>query len=168
VGFKGTVMSIDDLLESALHAEAPVWTGIAGEEPEIRHDAAMNAAYAATLLDHGDAFKYVWQFGILQTIDDYQSARRRGGVDLAATVFAAEPDRTGSAELDAAFAALADFLASRDGWTPPAWAADPTRSVKGEWYGALPPSMHDEARHDAVEQFRRRGVMVTEHSLSRA
>ena len=41
---------------------------------------------------------------------------------MAATVLADEPPRTGHSGVDASFAALACWLADRDGWTAPSWA----------------------------------------------
>ena len=82
-------------------------------------------------------------------------------------MFAGEPEPTGSVQLDAAFAALADHLAERDGWTPPAWAADPARWAD-EWDPAVPAIFRAEAERDSPRAFRQRGILVTGRSLSRA
>lgn len=42
-------------------------------------------------------------------------------------VFAREPEPTGWHEINAAFAALADHLSGRDGWTAPEWVRDSAR-----------------------------------------
>jgi hypothetical protein len=100
-------------------------------------------------------------------LDDYTSVLRRGGPDLAAGVFTDEPPRTGSAHLDAAFAALADHLAERDQWTAPAWARDPSRHTTA-WYPAVPAIFHADADKESPEAFRRRGILITSRSLARA
>ena len=108
-----------------------------------------------------------WRFGVLQTLDDYTSTLRRGGVKLAAGVFTDEPPRTGAAQLDAAFAALADYLSARDAWAAPEWTFDPSRETE-TWYPAVPEVMRGEADADSPHQFRRRGILITSRSLERA
>lgn len=131
------------------------------------HTVAGNARHVAGLVASGDSLGSCWRFGVLQTLDDYMSTLRRGGPELAATVFEGEPPRTGAPEIDAAFAALAEFLADRDGWPVPEWALDPTRRVDG-WYPEVP--WFDQAEADAVspEAFRSRGILITSRSLARA
>ncbi len=86
---------------------------------------------------------------------------------VAAQVFSDAPPPTGSAEVDAAFAALADYLAERDGWQVPAWALDPARRTEG-WYPAVPDSWRIEAENDSPRAFARRGIFITGRSLNRA
>jgi hypothetical protein len=156
-------MSVAELIRRAL-AEPP-------HEPPagvgVLHTAKGNAAGCAIMLAAGDTPETCWRFGILQTLDDYMSTFRRGGPALAAGVFADEPDPTGSAELDAAFAALAEHLARRDGWTAPAWVSDPARRADG-WYPDVPPSLRAEAERDSPPAFKARGILITSLSLSRA
>ncbi|CAM3535322.1 hypothetical protein E4A47_01035 [Micrococcus flavus] len=161
--FQGEVLSIGALLERAQTAPGAVPRTRVG----VRHTAAGNATLAAALLSAGDDLEVGWRFGILQTLDDYTSTLRRGGVQLAAEVFATEPAPTGSVQLDAAFAALADHLAERDGWTPPAWALDPARRAEG-WFPAVPAIFRDEAKQDSPRAFRQRGIFITGRSLNRA
>ncbi len=163
MGFQGEVLSIGALLERA--QAAPSYTPDA--RVGVLHTAAGNAARCAELLASGDTAETCWRFGILQTLDDYLSTLRRGGPPLAAEVFAAEPAPTGSTQLDAAFAALADHLAERDGWEAPGWAADPARRA-GCWYPAVPAIFREEADRDSPRAFRQRGILITERSLSRA
>jgi hypothetical protein len=103
----------------------------------------------------------------VQTLDDYNSTLRRGGPGLAAQVFADGPAPTGSARLDAAFAALADRLAIRDGWAVPAWVDDPKRQADG-WYPDVPAIFKNEADLESPPAFRRRGIWITSRSLDRA
>lgn len=163
MGFQGEVLPIGALIERA--RTAPAYEPGAGVG--VRHTAADNAARCAVLLAAGDTPEACWRFGILQTLDDYASTRRRGGAALAAGVFDDEPPRTGSARLDAAFAALADHLAERDGWAVPAWAADPARRADG-WYPAVPAIFRAEAERDSPRAFRQRGILITGRSLDRA
>ncbi|HEX4402088.1 MAG TPA: hypothetical protein VHZ98_12245 [Galbitalea sp.] len=161
--FQGEVLPIGALLERA--QTAPAYEPGAGVG--VRHTAADNAARCAVLLSAGDTPEACWRFGILQTLDDYTSTLRRGGTILAAQVFTTEPTRTGSEQLDAAFAALADHLAERDGWPTPAWASDPARRTTG-WYPEVPAIFRAEAVRDSPRAFRQRGILITGRSLDRA
>lgn len=67
--------------------------------------------------------------GYSRPLNDYTSTVRRGGPQLAQGVFTDETAPTGAVELDAAFAALAEHLAARDGWSAPAWVEPPGRSL---------------------------------------
>lgn len=161
--FQGEVLLIGALLERARAApayEPPASVG-------VRHTAAGNAAHCSALLAAGDSVESCWRFGILQTLDDYMSTLRRGGARVAAIMFADEPALTGSPELDAAFAALADHLAERDGWQVPDWALDPARRVS-EWFPGVPAIFRAEAEQDSPRAFRERGIFITSRSLNRA
>ncbi len=161
--FQGEVLSIGALLERA-HA-APAYEP--ARHVGVRHTAADNALRCAELLAAGESLDACWRFGILQTLDDYTSTLRRGGAALAALVFIAAPAPTGSDEVDAAFAALAEHLAERDEWQVPAWANDPARRTDG-WYPAVPDSWRAEAERDSPPAFAQRGIFITGRSLNRA
>jgi hypothetical protein len=161
--FQGEVLPIGALLKRA--QKAPTYEPGAGVG--VRHTAADNAARCAVLLAAGQTPEACWRFAILQTLDDYTSTLRRGGTALAQQVFATEPAPTGSVELDAAFAALADHLAERDGWPAPAWSMDPARRTTG-WYPVVPMIFRAEADRDSPRAFRRRGILITGRSLDRA
>lgn len=161
--FQGDVLPIGALLERA--QTSPSYEPGAGVG--VRHTASDNAARCAVLLAAGDTPEACWRFGILQTLDDYASTLRRGGTALAAEVFTVEPAPTGSVRVDAAFAALADYLAERDSWESPAWAAASERRGDG-WYPAVPAIFHAEAERDSPRAFRQRGILITERSLDRA
>lgn len=161
--FRGEVLSVAALLDAA-RTTADIATS---SSVELRHTAAQNAAACRDLLVGGDSTDACWQFGILQTLDDYSSSFRRGGVDLACEVFTDEPPNTGAAEVDAAFAALAEYLAERDGWVAPNWVQDPTRRTE-IWYPAVPAIFHVDADRESPDAFRSRGIMITSNSLARA
>jgi hypothetical protein len=161
--FQGEVLPIGALLERA--QTAPAYEPGAGVG--VRHTAADNAARCAVLLAARETPDACWRFGVLQTLDDYTSTLRRGGIALAAQVFAAEPAPTGSVDVDAAFAALAEYLAERDGWLTPRWTADPARRADS-WYPAVPVIFRAEAERDSPRAFREHGILITGRSLDRA
>lgn len=161
--FQGKVQSVAALLEAARTTPETNYKSNVG----IRHTAAQNASMCNGLLAKNDGLETCWRFGILQTLDDYNSVLRRGDIELAAKVFTDEPSRTGAVEIDAAFAALADFLAQRDGWPTPPWAQDETRKTD-EWYPSVPKIFHAEAKRESPEPFRQRGIFITHRSLARA
>lgn len=161
--FQGEVLSVNALLNAARDASASVPKPVVG----LRHTAAQNAADCLRLLGDGEPLDTCWRFGILQTLDDYTSVLRRGGTSLASEVFTDEPPLTGAVEIDAAFAALAEHLADRDGWEPPLWALDPSRRTTA-WYPAVPLIFRDEADRESPDAFRRRGILITSRSLARA
>lgn len=114
----------------------------------VRHTAASNAAGVRDQVagEAGeDGLALGWRFGVLQILDDYTSCLRRGGTGFASQVRAQEPPSTGVVEVDVAFAALADFLAGRDGWQAPAWVEDPGRVCPRWWY----PQVMDVFRSEA-------------------
>lgn len=170
MAFKGEVLTVREQLARAAatlpEAEPDVSTS-AGDASGVRHTAAGNARHCSELVADGEPLDVGWRFGILQTLDDYVSTVRRGGVGLGAAVFAEEPPRTGSPELDAAFAALADHLAERDGWEAPRWVHDADRAVVA-WYPAVPTIFRQEADAESPRAFRQRGLFITEGSLERA
>lgn len=161
--FQGDVLTVATLLDAA--QTAPV--SVPGAGVGVRHTAASNARDCAQLLADGDSVEACWRFGILQTLDDYTSTLRRGGPDLAAEVFTDEPPHTGAVQIDAAFAALADHLAERDGWAPPAWAQDPARRTTA-WYPLVPEMFRGDADRESPDAFRERGILITSRSLARA
>ncbi|MGL4339995.1 MAG: hypothetical protein ACRCSP_06200 [Rhodoglobus sp.] len=163
MAYKGTVLTVGAMLERAQAAPEPAPRADVG----LRHEAATTALRCAALLTQGDGLDECWRFGIVQTLDDYNSTLRRGGAQLAAQVFAAEPAHTGSAEIDAGFAALAEHLAHRDGWNVPSWAVDPARSVK-HWYPDVPRIFYADAERESPNAFRSRGIYITDKTLKRA
>ncbi len=162
--FKGEVVSASEMIRLAEEAPA-VPVSSAG----VLHTAAGNALDAAELIADGEPPTAGWRFGVLQTLDDYTSTCRRGGVALGAGVFTDPPAPTGSVELDAAFAALAEYLAERDGWTPPPWTSDAWRSLApAEWWASTPSIYRDIALEESPRQFRDRGIWITLSGLARA
>jgi hypothetical protein len=161
--FQGEVLSVGELMR-----RSDTEPSAAVADVGVRHTAAGNAAHVAALLHAGDDLAVAWRFGILQTLDDYQSTLRRGGPAAASAVFDDAPEATGARELDAAFAALADHLATADGWEAPSWTADPSRTVPGRWFATTPAMFRDEAVSDSPPAFLKRGIFITPRALWRA
>lgn len=161
--FQGEIRSVTALLDAAHATPEHTPSSCFG----VLHTAADNATNCRRLLTEGEGLDACWRFGILQTLDDYTSTLRRGGPRLAAQVFDDEPPATGAVQLDAAFAALAEHLAERDGWTTPEWAHNPERCTE-TWYPAVPKVLRAEADRESPQAFRRRGILITSRSLDRA
>lgn len=162
--FRGEVLSVDEMLQRSLTEPA----GVPATGVGVVHTAASNAQECRQLLAAGAGVDEGWRFGILQTVDDYTSTFRRGGPQLAASVFTDEPGLTGAVQVDAAFAALAEFFAGRDGWDVPAWAEQSSRFLMVPWYPDVPGIFRAEAERDSPAEFRRRGIFITSRSLARA
>ena len=79
-----------------------------------------------------------------------------------------EPERTGDARVDAAFAALAEHLAHRAGWDPPAWSQDPCPVTAQRWLVTDLVGMHPIVLVESPPSFAKRGVFITRGALERA
>jgi hypothetical protein len=79
------------------------------------------------------------------------------------------PAPTGSTELDAALASLAEYLAERDGWTPLAWTSDVWCLVApAEWWASTPRIYRDIALEESPRPLHDRGIWITLSGLARA
>ena len=85
-------------------------------------DAAEAASLADEMLSQGESLQAVWRYSIIQLLDDYSHDAGRNGTEVASRRFDQEPAPTLSTEVDAALAALTEYLARRDGWPLPVWA----------------------------------------------
>jgi hypothetical protein len=129
---------------------------------------ARAAGSARALVDSGTAgSEALWRFGVLQLLDDYDSVIRHDGVAAAAQVFSDEPALTGHSGLDAAYAALACWLAQRDGWSAPAWARSPNRVARPWWFVSDSAYGRAWALAQSPGEFRIRGVFITDTALAR-
>ena len=130
---------------------------------------AGGAPRAAGALDHPDtaSSEALWRFGVLQRLDDYESTRRANGVEAASALFARAPTPTGHSGLDAALAALACWLAARDGWEAPPWARDPARVARPWWFVSESDYGRAWALVQSPGEFRIRGVFITDTALDR-
>lgn len=108
-----------------------------------------------------------WRYVIGQTIDTYSSRLRWGRVEDAASTFTEPPPLSGHMGLDAAAAALTEFLANRDGWDAPEWAMSATRVARDPWIVATLPSTRVRATQESPSEFGRRGVYVNPDDLVR-
>src|ERR1700683_1292067 len=133
-------------------------------------DAADAAVLAEDLLDEGETLQSVWRYVVLQLLDDYSHDLARAGAETASRGvhreprprrFNGEPPPTRSAEVDAVLAALAEYLARRDNWPLPSWAAKPGRYSAKWWFVTPLRGMHPTALQESPASFRTRGIFIT-------
>lgn len=130
-------------------------------------DAAEAASLADEMLLQGESLQAVWRHSIIQLLDDYSHDAGRNGTEVASRRFDQEPAPTRSTEVDAALAALAEYLARRDGWRLPVWARKPGRYSPKWWFVTPLRGMHPTALQESPASFRTRGVFITSGALSR-
>jgi hypothetical protein len=116
------------------------------------------AGSAAAMLADGERLSRLWRYVFAQMLDDYTSVLRHAGVGAAAGMWSGCPRETGDGRVDAAFAAMAEYLARRDGWTVPSWAALPEREAWPWWFVTDLRGLHPRALVESPSSFRRRGV----------
>ena len=129
--------------------------------------AAGAAIQARQMLDEGESLLVVWRYCLVQLLDDYTSEARRAGAGQASRRFEEEPPPTGSAEVDAGLAALAEHLARRDDWSASAWVRAAGRYTQHWWFVTPLKGMHATAMQQSPPSFRKRGVFITADALSR-
>lgn len=125
------------------------------------------ASVAAELISAHHRLAQVWRFAVIQLLDDYDSGLRHNGIEAAAAMWVDPPRATGDARVDAALAALAEYLAQRDGWPVPVWAEDPQREAMPWWFVTELRGLHARAFVESPLSFRRRGVFITRGALER-
>ena len=129
-------------------------------------DQAADSAIA--MLVGGERLSRLWRYVFVQMLDDYTSVLHHAGVSAAERMWAAVPKSTGDNRVDAAFAAMAEYLARRDGWVVPSWARLPEREAWPWWFVTDLRGLHPRALVESPSSFRRRGVFITDGALSRA
>jgi hypothetical protein len=130
--------------------------------------AAKDAVAAASaMLASGESLARVWRFALTQMLDDYTSVLRHRGVEAAAAMWRDAPPSTGDVRVDAAFAAMAEYLGRRDGWPVAGWARDPGREAMPWWFVTELRGLHPRALVESPSSFRRRGVFITRGALER-
>jgi hypothetical protein len=130
-------------------------------------DAVGAALLADDLLLEGETLQSLWRYVIVQLLDDYSHDLARSGASAASQRFSREPPPTHSEEVDAALAALAEYLARRDHWPLPAWARKPGRYSTKWWFVTPLRGMHPTAIQESPPSFRTRGIFITAGALSR-
>jgi hypothetical protein len=123
---------------------------------------AKVGAEVAACLDAGDedsgrrlAFRFVEQFDKASEIE-----RPR--------MVAEAPAPTGDNHYDAMLAALAEYSCVHHGIQPPHWVDDPDRFLEVWWFVSGVKSLHANAIVHSPVSFKRRGVFITENSLTYA
>jgi hypothetical protein len=101
-------------------------------------------------------------------LDDYTSVLRHEGAEAAASMWARPPRLCGDRRVDAALAALGEYVARRDGWPPPQWTRDPRREAEPWWFVTALRGLHARALAESPLSFRKRGVFITRGALDRA
>jgi len=130
-------------------------------------DARQAADVAEGLMSDGRPMIDVWRHAIAQLLDDYESDVAHHGVASARARFTEAPPLTSSTKVDAALAALAEYLSRRDGWETPEWARRPGRYTKQWWFVSPLQGMHATALQQSPASFRTRGVFITRDALVR-
>lgn len=120
------------------------------------------------MLANGERLSRLWRYIFAQLLDDYTSVLHHAGVQAAARMWLEAPQSTGDSRVDAAFAAMAEYLARRDGWTVPSWARLPQREAWPWWFVTDLRGLHPLALVESPSSFRRRGVFITSGALERA
>jgi hypothetical protein len=99
----------------------------------------------------------------------FETADQAAGTAFAAArMWSAAPRSTGDSRVDAAFAAMAEYLARRDEWVVPSWARLPAREAWPRWFVTDLRGLHPRALVESPSSFRRRGVFITSGALDRA
>ena len=130
-------------------------------------DAVGAALLADELLLEGETLQSVWRYVIVQLLDDYSHDLARHGALVASRRLSREPPPTSSPQVDAALAALAEYLARRDNWPLPSWARKPGRYSARWWFVTPLRGMHPTALQESPPSFRTRGIFITAGALSR-
>lgn len=125
------------------------------------------AGSAVAMLADGEQLSRLWRYVFAQLLDDYRSVLHHAGVQAAARMWSEAPRSTGDSRVDAAFAAMAEYLARKDGWTVPSWARLPGREAWPWWFVTDLRGLHPRALVESPSSFRRRGVFITSGALDR-
>lgn len=137
-------------------------------ETKAFESADQAADSAMAMLAAGERLSRLWRYVFVQILDDYTSVLHHAGVSAAARMWSAAPRSTGDNRVDAAFAAMAEYLARRDGWAVPVWARLSEREAWPWWFVTDLRGLHPRALVESPSSFRRRGVFITDGALSRA
>jgi hypothetical protein len=125
------------------------------------------ARLAARMVAGQKPLAEVWRFALVQLLDDYRSVLAHEGQRAAAAMWQALPRPTGDVRVDAAFAALAEHLARRDGWPVPQWVPESGPEAEPWWFVTELRGLHPRALVESPSSFRRRGVFITGDALER-
>ncbi|MGH3544679.1 MAG: hypothetical protein ACRDPW_01915 [Mycobacteriales bacterium] len=127
-----------------------------------------DAAQAAIgMLVDGESLSRIWRFVVVQMFDDYLSVLRHDGSRAASRMWQVPPERTGDTRVDAAFAALAEYVGRRDGWRVPSWVRESERDARPWWFVTELRGLQPTAMVQSPSSFRRRGVFITRGALER-
>ncbi|MGD0603618.1 MAG: hypothetical protein ABSA53_08470 [Streptosporangiaceae bacterium] len=134
----------------------------------MRRQMTCGGPVTVAMLQQGERLSRLRRYVFVQMLDDYTSVLRHTGVLAAARMWASSPRSAGDIRVDAAFAAMAEYLARRDGWAVPSWARLPEREAWPWWFVTGLRGLHPRALVESPSSFRRRGVFITSGALDRA
>jgi transcriptional regulator with XRE-family HTH domain len=147
-----TIRTLTRLLDACRSAASPRrrWPTIALLAPAMRD----------VLAEHGsrDAWRLVGE-----VLDD---ATTESEAEVLSVV-GPRPETTGDRRVDAAVAALAEYLCVSRGLVPPAWTQESDREARPWWFVSGDARFHAVALRESPISFARRGVFVTAGGLER-
>ncbi|KJE19646.1 hypothetical protein FF36_06050 [Frankia torreyi] len=126
------------------------------------------AAVAAGMVAAESRLQDIWRHIVVQLLDDYTSVLRHQGLDAAQAMWTDRPRPSGDRRVDAALAALGEYLARRNGWPAPPWVRDPALEAVPWWFVTALKGLHPRALVESPLSFRKRGVFITSGALQRA
>lgn len=160
--FKGPHLSLEEILNSSEKIdESPV-----SYSDDLRSSAYENAS--DTIFTFGKNLEIIdlWRFAVLQTLDDYNSSVKRGGVTLGARVFE-NPVEDSVPYMKVSLAGLASYLSEKDGWETPSWVNE-TNPLPEPWFPNVLSFLRDDALEESPNGFRKFNIFVTLEGLTRA
>lgn len=129
------------------------------EHPPDPERLTQTLATVAERARDGGAF----MIAVREFLDEYALRDRPQRADA----IVADPISTGDARYDAFLAALAEHLASKDGYAGPPWARADARSLDRFWFISDVPGFRAIAIAASPAAFRRRGIFIHPSALAR-
>jgi len=123
--------------------------------------AEVGAEVSKCLAEHDEATGRRLAFRFIEQFDRADQADRGRMVETA-------PLPTGDSRYDALLAAEVEYCCVRHGMPSPGWVNDPSRFVEEWWFVSGIKSLHANAVVHSPISFKRRGVFITEDSLTYA
>jgi hypothetical protein len=128
-------------------------------QPPTIAEVALDVAACLAEGDEASARRLAFRFvELVDRADEVE--RRRMVVPI--------PPATGDRRYDAMLAALVEYVCVRHGIAPPAWVDEPDRFLDEWWFVSGMKSLHANAIVHSPVSFKRRGVFLTEGTLTYA
>ncbi|HWD53736.1 MAG TPA: hypothetical protein VG346_01385 [Acidimicrobiales bacterium] len=123
--------------------------------------AEVGAAVALCLAESDEASARRLAFRFVEQFDKAAEADRRRMVEVA-------PLPTGDLRYDALLASVVEYCCVHHDMRPPTWVNEPSRFLEEWWFVSGIRSLHANAVVHSPISFKRRGVFITEDSLTYA